>query len=231
MSTPLRQDRAAEWLKKNRLKWMLLRLLGGVALLAAGAIALFVTFWVVYGVCWITLGRLDVGISSQVYSIISGAFLVLLFIGNARTDREYLNEISVTTGTFTDELVILPIPGGGFGSNINPLAPDTLHSGVKMITRALFCGPRAVVAAVRMFRKAYRLARLDVPGCAAVIAFLHAHPGRVPYGDLIRALPTLDRAKVLPQLGNINGIVFLGNEPMGLMLSSEATAEVSRSVT
>jgi hypothetical protein len=226
-STP-NEERIVAWLAKKRLICILLRVLGGVALLGIGIVALFITFWITYGVCWFTMRFF--GLDSSIYATISAVFLVLLFVGNARTDREYLEEISVTTGTFTDEVVTLYVPGVGFASNINPLAPDTLHSGVKIITTLLYSGPRAVVAALRLFRRTYRLLRLDVRRGGVVIAYLYAHPGRVPFNDLLHHLPGLNFIRVLPSLRDVNAVNFLGGDPAGLMLSSPSRTELDRSV-
>jgi hypothetical protein len=228
MPSTSREEGIVAWLAKKRLTCILLRGLGAVALLGIGIVALFITFWSAYGVCWFTMRSF--GLSSSIYAIISAVFLLLLFVGNARTDREYLEEISVTTGTVSDEVVTLYVPGVGFASNINPLAPDTLHSGVKMITTLLYSGPRAVVAALRLFRKAYRLLRLDVRRGGAVIAFLYAHPGRVPFDDLLRHLPGLNFLRVLPPLRDVDAVNFLGGDPAGLMLNSQSRAELDRSV-
>jgi hypothetical protein len=224
MSNTPKDHRIAAWLNKKRATWILLRLLAAIALLAVGAVALFVTFWVTYGVSWFVLRYFDLG--SSVYTWISAIFLVLLFIGNARTDREYLNEISLTTGTYSDKIMTFYMPGVGIVSNINPLAPDTIHSGAKMITTLLYTGPRAVMAALRMIRKAYRLIRLDTRQCGAVMAFLHARPGRAAFENIVRAVPGIDPTRTFPQVGDIAGVLFLGGDPPGLTLSSQLRGEL-----
>jgi hypothetical protein len=214
------------WLRKKRSMQGLLRAIGGLALLVLGAAITFITFWLIYLVIWFPLHWFQVGHNTLL--LIAGLLTLLLFVGNARTDREYLREYSFTTGTFTDKIVTLYVPGVGMASNINPLAPDTMHSGVKMITSALYTGPRAVTAALRMLRTAYRLGTLDIKGCAAVIAFLHKHPGRAAYKEIAESLTGLDPVKTFPQLSNIDGVLFLEKDPAGLALTSELTAELDR---
>lgn len=206
--------------------WVLQNILGGLVLLLLGAVVLFLTFWIVYGVTWppIWMFKLD----NNVHLIICTVFMVLLFVGNARTDREYLTEYSFTTGTFSDKVVTFYVPGAGLVSNINPLAPDSMHSIVKFITNCLYTGPRAITAALRMFLKAYRFGLLDVNRCAAVITFLHGYAERVPYQQIVREVPDLNPVHVFPQLANIDGVLFLDREPAGLSLSSELRAELDR---
>ena len=99
----------------------LLMLLGGVALLAA-------TWGLCYVVSLFALGSW-IGYQHWFHSVLGLIVIPILFIGNARTSREYLSEYSVTTGTASGEVVNFYLPGVGLVSNINPLAPETLHAG------------------------------------------------------------------------------------------------------
>src|SRR5439155_5441766 len=140
----------------------------------------------------------------------SAAVLALLFVGNATTDRRYLETLSFTTGTFHDRPVTIYVPLVGAGSTINPLAPDTVHSFVKLITSVLYTGPSLATAAVRVLARARRLAAVDVEGCAAVLAFLAARDGRVPVGEVVPAVPAgHDGAAVMTQLQEIDGVMLL----------------------
>ena len=206
MAKTSRASRVSVWLRRKRTNGILLHALGGGAALALGVVVLLVTCWVTHAVCWITLQSFH--LNSAVYVVISVVFLVLLFIGNARTDRQYLEEVSVSTGTFSDQVVTFYVPGLGMASNINPLAPDTLHTGVKLITRMLFFGPRLVTAAGRAFVKAVKLGRLDLVGCGAVLEILYQRPGRIAFEELVRAVPGLDPVKVFPQLTQVDGVLF-----------------------
>jgi hypothetical protein len=227
MAKTLRASRVSVWLRRKRNSSMVLHALGGAAALALGIVVLLVTYWVTHAVCWITLQSFHV--NSAVYVVISVVFLVLLFIGNARTDRQYLEEVSVSTGTFSDQVVTFYVPGLGMASNINPLAPDTLHTGVKLITRMLFFGPRLVTAAGRAFVKAVKLRRLDLAGCGAVLEILYQRPGRMAFEELVRAVPGLDPVKVFPQLTQVDGVLFLSSEPAGLTLSTELREQIDQS--
>jgi len=131
-------------LKRRRRRNAALEL--GLALIWAlcAAFFLLVTYWLIYAA--LLLGfRWIIPHSHDTRLILSGAGLLILFIGNARTSRQYLESLSFTTGTASEEVVTIYIPGVGLGSNVNPLAPDSIHSNVKLITTGLFCGPRLTV--------------------------------------------------------------------------------------
>ncbi len=226
MAKTSRASRVGVWLRRRRTNGILLNALGAAAALALGIVVLLVTYGVAYAVCWMTLRFFH--FDSTVYVVISVVFLVLLFIGNARTDRRYLEEVSVSTGTFSDQVVTFYLPGVGMVSNINPLAPDTLHTGVKLITRALFWGPCLVTAAGRAFVKAVQLSRLDLAGCGAVLELLYQRPGRIAFEELVRAVPGLDPVKVFPQLMHVDGVLFLSSEPAGLTLSTELREQIDQ---
>ena len=131
-------DFVIPWLRKKVLGQAVWSLLGGVALSLLGIVIVVVTFCVLCGVSGFILRWLVH--DDRVYLAISAVVVVLLFIGNARADRKYLNEFSVTTGTFSDEVVTVYLPGLGLVSNVNPLAPDTAHTFVKIITNILYTG-------------------------------------------------------------------------------------------
>lgn len=214
------------WLRRRALLHCGTRLTAAAGLLALAAGILFVEYWLVVGFCYFVLYRL--GVPPTLYPVFAWTFLVLLFIGNARTDRRYLTEFSYTTGTFSNEVVHFYLPGVGMVSNINPLAPDSAHSLVKMITLVLYTGPRAAVAAVRCLGAAVRLALLDRAACAAVIECLYRHPGRVDFAAIVCGIPGLNPVKVFPQVALIEGVLALKSEPAGLMLGSDLREDLNR---
>lgn len=214
------------WLQKRIMGQAVLRFLGGLAILLLGAGVVYATYWMIYGVTWFILHRFE--LRSEVFPIIAGVIVVLLFVGNFRTDRRYLEQYSVSTGTFSDKVVTFYLPGIGMVSNINPLAPDTMHTVVKLITTCLYTGPRMVVRALRMLQQAARLVFLDRTGCADVIAFLYAHGGRASYAEIVGQTHELNPVKIFPQMSSIDGVLVLRNEPAGLALSTQLTDELSK---
>lgn len=156
-----------EWLRKLVRRQVGLNLLGsGLSLL--GGLAILAATWGLTDM--VSLAALGPWLSylHWIHSAVGWLILPLLFWGNARTSREYLSNYSVSVGTSPDTVVNFYVPGIGMTSNVNPLAPDTIHTGVKMITDCLFCGPRVVVSAIKTLGKAKRIRHLDVEPCGAV---------------------------------------------------------------
>jgi hypothetical protein len=96
-----------------------------------------------------------------------------------------------------------------------------------MIASILCTGPRLATAAFGVLGKVRRLAAVDVPGCAGVLAFLAGQDGRVPFAEVVPAVPPGHNvAAVLTQLQEIDGVMVLKSEPPGLSLTSDCRAEL-----
>jgi len=201
--------------------------LGSGGLFVASAMVLFITFWIVYGLIWF-IGfsfRHWLAIPNAVMVVVSMIVVLLLFIGNARTDREYLSEFSITSGTVSDQIVVFYLPGVGVVSNANPLSPDYLHNAVKMITDISFSGPRLAVAACRAAARAKRLRNIDAPHAAEALAVLLSTPGKVAFSNLLPQMGKHDPLRVFPPLHDIEGIVFLHVPPQGMSLTADLRQE------
>jgi len=120
----------------------------------------------------------------------------------------------------------MQVPGVGPAGNINPLAPDTVHSFIKILTAVLYIGPRAVNLSIRLFAKAKHLKAMDLDGCAAVIALLFSRDGRWTYQELEKQLPGLPWNLILYQLQDVDGILFHASEPPGLSLADRLRDEL-----
>jgi len=195
-----------------------LSLLGGLAILAA-------TWGLIYLISLFALGPW-LGYRHWIHSAAGWVIIPTLFWGNARTSREYLTEYSVSVGTTFDTVVDFYLPGIGMASNVNPLAPDTIHTGVKMITDCLYCGPRVVMSGVKTLGKANRIRRLDVEACGAVIAALLATNRKLAFQEIVNKVGSIDPPLVFSQLHDIDGVIFLHAEPAGLTLSRELRQEL-----
>jgi hypothetical protein len=221
-----RERAIAAWLSKKTTGmtgWLLLGSLGQFLFALA---VLFVTFWIIYAVIWLGFNWL-VPIAHVTRMWISLAVLALLFVGNATTDRAYLQKYSFTTGTFNEEPVSFYVPGVGLGSTINPLAPESVHSYAKMVTNALYLGPRLVTGSFRMLARALRLRGIDREGCAAALTFLMKQDARVPFKEVAEAIPSgHDVCAVFEQLHEFDGVMFLKSKPAGLSLLSDFREEL-----
>jgi hypothetical protein len=151
--------------------------------------------------------------------------LVLLFIGNARTDAEYLSEYSLTPGLAGDQAVVFYLPMVDVAPGLNPLSPDQARNAVKMITDLSFSGPRLAAASLRAARKAKRLRQMDVPHAAEVLAVLLSARGKVTFSELLLQIGHHDPAQVFVPLHDIEGVVFLPSPPQGMSLTQDLRAE------
>ncbi len=167
--------------------------------------------WVPFSAAWIHLLIPTVGIP-------------LLFVGNACVSQETLGKYSFTTGTVSNKVVTVP----GYGSNINPLASNSIISVLKMIADVLFCGPRVAVWSIRRIVYAIRLVFFDVLGCAAAITVLYDADGRMSYEEINESVEGLDPVRAFQQLRLLDGVVYLESEPRGLSLGTELRKELSR---
>ena len=141
------------------MKTVLGSLLVSLLALIAGVVVLFLTFWFTYAIIW--FGMLGVSAGSELLFnkrlvlthiwrlVLSSIFIVLLFIGNARTDREYLadyprrNYRGIGIGT----------QAGVAGALVSLLAYP--GASTRMISDLLFTGPRLVVYACRRAAHAF----------------------------------------------------------------------------
>ena len=209
------------WLTRKVARESALSLLGSVGLFLASALVLFITFWVVYCFLWF-IGfqfRHWFAIPHMVRIGVGLLVLVLLFIGNAQTDPEYLSEFSLTPGLTGDQAVVFYLPALGV------VSPDQTRNAAKMITELGFSGPRLAVAAWRAARKAKRLRQLDVPHAAEVLAVLLSARGKVSFSELLPQIGKHDPARVFVALHDIEGVVFLQSPPQGMSLTQDLRAE------
>lgn len=216
----MNQESVTQWLRKWVRAQISLNLLGSIGALLGGIAILILTWGLVYLVSFFALG-VWLGYHHWVHTVAGLLLIPLLFWGNARTSREYLTEYSVSVGTTSETVVNFYLPGVGQVSNINPLAPGTMHAGVKMITDCLYSGPRVVMAAFGMFRRSREMRKMDLEGCGAVLTLLFAAHRKMSFQDIVNAISGLDAATVFTQLHLIDGVVFLAADPAGLTLSQD----------
>jgi len=219
----------ARWLRVKANREAGWAVLGGVGLLLLGIVGVVLTLGIIYAVVWFGFEWIW-PLSFPIRLLISLAIVVLLFVGNATTDREYLQSYSFSVGTASKKAVTFWVPRVGVVSNVNPIAPDSAHSYVKIVTDALYFGPRLVSDSVGLFLKANRLRRLDVDGCSAVIARLLARDRRVSFTELAESLPGIRAEKIFPQLRDLEGILFLSSDPPGMSLGTELRRELTEAL-
>jgi hypothetical protein len=213
----------AVWLRDWVRRQVWLSIAGGLGAILGGIALLVLTWGFVYMVSLFTMGPW-LGYHHWIHSIAGLILIPALFWGNARTSREYLSEYAVSVGTASQTIVNVYLPGVGLVSNVNPLAPGTMHAGVKMITDCLYSGPRVTLAAFHMFGRSRSLRRLDIDGCSAVLLTLFVASRKLSFQEIVNAVNWIDPTVVFPQLQLIDGVIVLTADPAGLTISPELRA-------
>ncbi len=209
------------WLTEWARKHALLNGLTSMATFGLAALLLALTWYIIFAVCIFVAPRGFNGYLAGL--VIPLAVIALLFWTEARTPQEYFSEISVTPVN-GDRVIVIP----NVGSNVNPLAGDSVNATAKMISDCLCAGPRAVRGAVGFARKAARLKQLNIEQGAAVLTVLLRAGGKQTYQEIAEGVEDVDLGQTIPALRDIDGTVFLRSELAGMSLTQDLRDEVAR---
>jgi hypothetical protein len=212
-----------DWLTTKAKRETAMAFLASAVLVPVALLVLNVTWFAVYLTAMIVLS--NVGASSLSFAV-AWIVLVLLFVGNWTTDREYLDKLEFEMDGKT-RLVVLSATVAGYGA-LNFLAgPQRFHSFVKILTSILYIGPRMCDLVWAQFQRGLRLSRLDAASCSRVIATLTIAGEKVSLADLFEKHHDLDPDRLLSQLHDIDGVLFLTATPPGLSLSTDLREELA----
>ena len=213
------------WLRRKRAAESLWSLVTALLALLGGLAVCYVTFWFVYAlvyVGWTGISaasdlmfsqRPRLGHEGRMYA--SGTIMVLLFLASATMGREALSEFprrdyrpsagaAAQLGLAGSLVWLLVYPGAS----------------AKMIVALLISGPRLMEASWRLLGRAFRLLRLDMSGCSAMLTCLTERGGKVPYSELYEWQWDAFAA----QLRDIDGVLFLED---GVSLSADLREELA----
>ena len=141
--------------------------------------------------------------------LLAGLMLVLLFVGNSRSE-------AINLGKFR---------------NLNWRSRDGTFATLALIgglfTRGLYLGPRLLALADGFFRKWQLWRKVELDVLASVLHLLAAEGKRVAFEDIARRVPKFTHSRTVPQLQLIDGIMFLTSPPTGLGLTSELRDELT----
>jgi hypothetical protein len=213
MTTELMQH----WLMKKLRRHIFGCWLGAALALVAGAVVLFITFWLAY--CILSVAALGISALTEICFnhkfqlghtwrlTLVGLFLVALFVEWLRRSPWDLGDYDMPTSR-TPPRGVIWVGGtfGAFGALLaNPQASATF------ITELLYSGPRLVLAVPSLVREACRSTRRNLPLCARILALLVSQGRAVSYQDLTESYPGMDGARLRNDLGWIPDLVFLEN--------------------
>jgi len=193
--------------------------------LFAGVLVLFFTFWFTYAIVWFgswgvsaiidMVWNKKLHLTHEWVLILSGVFLVLLFVQHLRTDPLHWGDYPVRKYASSPGLQYHAGLGAALGTML--FYPG---ASANMIADILLTGPRLTMGAWKFERRARQSASMDGENCANLLAFLASRPMVVSYDELHDA----GWESWLPQLRSIRGINFLER---GLSLSQDLRAELN----
>lgn len=213
------------WLRKKKLSegWVYSAL--SVLAFLAGCLVLFLTFWFTYAIIFwgwrgvSALWELSFGhklhMTHNVRLVVSGIFVVLLFIQHLRTSpwhwgeypkRDYESNgfIQMHAGITGAYAAFLAYPGAS----------------ANMIADILLSGPRLVCGSYSIWKHGAKLRHMNGADCAQLLDWLTTQNAPVPYDDLRSA----GWEEPLEQLRSVEGVVFLQK---GVTLSDEFKFELA----
>lgn len=218
-------DTIKHWLKRKKSSGAAARLLLAVGVLLAGLVVLFLTFWFTYAIVWFgfqgvsAIFELTVGgklqLSHKWRLMVSGVFVVLLFVQHLRTSPWYWGDYP------QDDYVSAPYLQARAGV-LGGLAFMLRYPGASanMIADILLSGPRLISGSWNLWCEARKWMRLDEDGCSQLLLFLVSQPHAVPYAELRAA----GWEEWFSQLRCLEGVVFLEK---GLGLTAELRQELA----
>ena len=183
---------------------------------------------VVFGTFWLILTFLyEERVSSRLALTLSLAAVIVLFVLSAGTDRGQIENRSTLRqgGAEHERRAHWLTRAVKRAAMQNPLAPEYGRAFIGAIASVVLFGPEMVVSAFRLAVKGSRLLRVDIEGCASVMAVLLTRGGPVALADLASVLPGLRLRRALRQLSAIEGIIHIEPAP-GLSLSPSFMAEL-----
>jgi hypothetical protein len=202
-------------------------LVGSVVFYLGCAFASFVTFWLLYLVLVFSVDYLfQVPHNFKMALCVAG--LVGIFWQHRRTPADYYDEYPLETTDGGPPMSIY-IPQVGLASNLS-FTVTNLESLAKMIVTLLFIAPHLAAIGKQASDRRLRLAHMDLPGCGALLGHLLTLNKKISFRDLSALFPHLDLSRLLPQLGLLDGIVFLRAEPPGISLTGDLRAELRAAV-
>ena len=180
-----------------------------VLLVPGGAIATFLTYWIVWVMVYLGLGRLF-ELSDSAVDWITASFMVAIFVWQFTAGRYFEESYALTRDEHAEQKVALSRAAGGGLAMLLDLQVASMF--VRFVTLMFLMGPRMFGAAVKLSQRVRRLKRMDVAASGRVVAYLLKAQGRVCIEDVEHRFPESDVLQILQPLEDFDGVVFLKND-------------------
>jgi hypothetical protein len=89
------------------------------------------------------------------------------------------------------------------------------------IVRAMCTGPKLFTYCASVLAKSFRLALADVDSVSRVVEFVLPRQHRVPLDEIIRKVSVPNIGRTFNSLGDFDGVLFAGTDPVGLSLTED----------
>jgi hypothetical protein len=182
-------------------------------MLAAGAVVVFLTFWFTYLVIFLAdegfneLIQIFSGhawhLSHNVRLILSAIFIVLLFIGWARTTPwEAANFRPVRENAMVDAIAD--------SQGIGPFAKilSNPQTSANIVAQAFYFGPHLILGSWNLVRQARCLSSINQTACVSALELLLSKPGRVTQSEFAVARPHLNWLEIRTGLSGVSGVLM-----------------------
>ena len=191
--------------------------IGSIVLIPASLIVAWLTYWIIWVTLWIGFRPLfdlsNAAIDYLSYLVLATIF-VWQFLRGSEFEETYRFSGESEAGTVT--LDFSRATGNGW---VLLFDPGVAHGFVKVIALLYLTAPRMLGLALMLHHKTNRLKQMDVPACSRVIGMLMRAQGRVPIDKIAAEFPEADLSQIIPPLGDVDGVVFLEKDGMGLTLA------------
>jgi hypothetical protein len=191
--------------------------IGSIVLIPASLIVAWLTYWIIWVTLWIGFRPLfdlsNAAIDYLSYLVLATIFVWQFFRGS---EFEETFRFSGESEAGTVSLNFARASGNGW---VLLFDPGVAHGFVKVIALLYLTAPRMLGLALMLHRKVNRLKQMDVPACSRVIGLLMRAQGRVPIEKIAAEFPDADLAQIVQPLADVDGVVFLEKNGMGLTLA------------
>lgn len=102
-----------------------------------------------------------------------------------------------------------------------PVSGDLLKGMTTLVCDVLFSGPRLLFAGCDSFGKSLRLLHLDIPQIAAIVLWLMERGTKATVEEVASNFPRINAVRILPQLRDIPGVIWLPKLHGVILLSVE----------
>jgi len=118
----------------------------------------------------------------------------------------------------------LPVPS-------DPVATVSGRTGKQNVAQLTLCwlygGPGLIAAGKKRIEQSAHLLDQHSDAWGAVLHLLYRADQRIPFSEIVDAIPGVETRTVLGRLRDIDGVLFLDSEPAGLSLSIPLREELT----